>query len=222
MELKMINLKILSAAAAIALVLPLVTPDSSFAQAPPGGGGRAGGAAVGGGGARGGGAAMGGGGGFRGGGAAIGGGGFRGGGAAMAPGGGGFRGGGFAATGRSAIAAPPGGRYAGSPTTGVAPGGSRWAGGNWAGRGNWQGRHHHHRGGGFWPGVAIGAGIGSSYAYYGSGYDPYYYDDGYYDDSTVAVAPEGGDASYCAQRYRSYDPASGTYLGYDGQRHPCP
>ncbi|MGH6739994.1 MAG: BA14K family protein, partial [Bradyrhizobium sp.] len=24
------------------------------------------------------------------------------------------------------------------------------------------------------------------------------------------------------QRYRSYDPASGTYLGYDGLRHPCP
>jgi hypothetical protein len=27
---------------------------------------------------------------------------------------------------------------------------------------------------------------------------------------------------YCAQRYRSYDPASGTYLGFDGVRHPCP
>jgi BA14K-like protein len=24
------------------------------------------------------------------------------------------------------------------------------------------------------------------------------------------------------QRFRSYDPQSGTYLGYDGQRHPCP
>ena len=33
----------------------------------------------------------------------------------------------------------------------------------------------------------------------------------------------GGDAvAYCAQRFRSYDPASGTYLGYDGRRHPCP
>jgi hypothetical protein len=28
-------------------------------------------------------------------------------------------------------------------------------------------------------------------------------------------------ASYCAQRYRSYDPGSGTYLGSDGLRHPC-
>jgi hypothetical protein len=30
-----------------------------------------------------------------------------------------------------------------------------------------------------------------------------------------------GDASYCAQRYRSYDPQSGTFMGYDGRRHPC-
>ena len=32
----------------------------------------------------------------------------------------------------------------------------------------------------------------------------------------------GNTASYCAQRYKSYDPASGTYLGFDGLRHPCP
>lgn len=31
----------------------------------------------------------------------------------------------------------------------------------------------------------------------------------------------GRDDVYCAQRYRSYDPASGTYLGFDGIRHPC-
>jgi hypothetical protein len=24
------------------------------------------------------------------------------------------------------------------------------------------------------------------------------------------------------QRYRSYDPGSGTFLGNDGLRHPCP
>ncbi|HAO41457.1 MAG TPA: BA14K family protein, partial [Afipia sp.] len=29
-------------------------------------------------------------------------------------------------------------------------------------------------------------------------------------------------AAYCAQRYRSYDPASGTYLNNDGNRYPCP
>jgi hypothetical protein len=28
-------------------------------------------------------------------------------------------------------------------------------------------------------------------------------------------------AASCAQRYHSYDPASGTFLGYDGRRHSC-
>ncbi len=34
--------------------------------------------------------------------------------------------------------------------------------------------------------------------------------------------PGGGAVGYCESRFRSYDPASGTYLGYDGLRHPCP
>jgi hypothetical protein len=48
----------------------------------------------------------------------------------------------------------------------------------------------------------------------------------------MASVPSGGsnayasmassaNASSCAQRYRSYDPASGTFLGHDGARHPC-
>ena len=28
--------------------------------------------------------------------------------------------------------------------------------------------------------------------------------------------------AYCVNRFRSYDPYSMTYLGYDGYRHPCP
>lgn len=28
--------------------------------------------------------------------------------------------------------------------------------------------------------------------------------------------------NYCAQRYRSFDPQSMTFLGKDGYRHPCP
>jgi BA14K-like protein len=36
------------------------------------------------------------------------------------------------------------------------------------------------------------------------------------------AAPAYGGNAYCAQRFKSYDPASGTYLGYDGRRHPCP
>ena len=47
---------------------------------------------------------------------------------------------------------------------------------------------------------------------------------GYYDDSpAVEVVPSGGDdVAYCQQRFKSYDVSSGTYLGYDGMRHPCP
>src|SRR3979411_2196389 len=33
-----------------------------------------------------------------------------------------------------------------------------------------------------------------------------------------AMSPDDG---YGCQRYRTYDPASGTYMGYDGQRHSC-
>jgi hypothetical protein len=29
------------------------------------------------------------------------------------------------------------------------------------------------------------------------------------------------DPSYCARRFRSYDPVSGTFVGRDGARHPC-
>lgn len=26
---------------------------------------------------------------------------------------------------------------------------------------------------------------------------------------------------YCSSRYRSFDPRTGTFMGYDGRRHPC-
>jgi hypothetical protein len=73
--------------------------------------------------------------------------------------------------------------------------------------------------------VIAGAAIGSAFAspyYYGN---PYYYDDDYYYDQgpAVQVAPGGDDSvAYCQQRFKSYDVRSGTYLGYDGKRHPCP
>ena len=38
----------------------------------------------------------------------------------------------------------------------------------------------------------------------------------------VYAAPDAGAVEYCMQRYRSYDPQSGTFLGFDGLRHPCP
>jgi len=100
-------------------------------------------------------------------------------------------------------------------------------------------------------GLAAGAIIGGAIlnatqprGYYGYnngyGYGAYGYDQGYggYEPDYVQVPSyrygsgpgpayrqsyvEGGqDAGYCQQRYRSYDPASGTYLGFDGLRHPC-
>jgi hypothetical protein len=196
------SLRVLSAVAALALVLPMATP--SFAQGRGGHGG--GGGHFGGGG----GAHFGGGGG----GAHFGGGGF--GGARIGGGGGNFA--------ASAAVRPSGGAAFNGGGRNFAAAGGHWNGGG----GNWHGGGWHHRGGGFWPGVAAGAAIGGlgSYAYYGGGYydDPYAYaDDSYYDEPSVAVVTEGGgDPAYCAQRYRSYDPASGTYLGYDGLRHPCP
>ena len=95
---------------------------------------------------------------------------------------------------------------------------------------HWRGHHGGgwHRGGGVGAGIAgfaAGALLGGALAgprYYGGyGYGPGYYD---YDYAPgVVEVPSGGDAeAYCEQRFRSYDPASGTYLGYDGMRHPCP
>ncbi|MFZ0528613.1 MAG: BA14K family protein [Xanthobacteraceae bacterium] len=39
----------------------------------------------------------------------------------------------------------------------------------------------------------------------------------------VVPAPgnELGSSNDCATRFRSYDPATGSYLGTDGRRHPC-
>ena len=37
-----------------------------------------------------------------------------------------------------------------------------------------------------------------------------------------AYQPEPVSRQECAQRFKSYDPRSGTYLGRDGYRHACP
>jgi hypothetical protein len=64
-------------------------------------------------------------------------------------------------------------------------------------------------------------------AYYGYP-GPTYYSDWDYDTRPyrgVRVYEDLDDEdaeAYCMRRFRSYDPESGTYLGYDGRRHPCP
>ena len=61
------------------------------------------------------------------------------------------------------------------------------------------------------------------YGYYGPGY---YYGPAYAYEPDYAYAPGWprgrwrGEVLYVA--IQSYDPESGTYLGYDGHRHPCP
>jgi hypothetical protein len=78
-------------------------------------------------------------------------------------------------------------------------------------------------GAGFLGGAIVGGALVAPY-YYGG---PYYYGPAYYPPAAYGPgyypAPGyGGGAASCASRYRSYDPATGTFLGYDGVRHPCP
>ncbi len=85
----------------------------------------------------------------------------------------------------------------------------RWRGRGWHGHGN---------GGAVAAGVIGGlllGGIIASQA--GQGY--YGPPPGYY-GPPPGYGP-GDWMAYCSSRYRSFDPASGTYLGYDGYRHPC-
>lgn len=76
----------------------------------------------------------------------------------------------------------------------------RWHRGPYHHRHGWH--RHHGTGAAVLGGLAAGAVIGGAIA------------------NSQARANDA--IAYCAQRYRSYDPASGTYLGYDGNRHPCP
>lgn len=123
----------------------------------------------------------------------------------------------------------------------AAPASAQW-------RGGWHGGWH----GGYGWGGALAAGVVGGavaavtaplwapgyYDYYGGyPYGPYGYGNygnyGSYDTydyvpgPAAAVAPgpmvaQGGEVAWCEARYRSYDPTTGTYLGFDGMRHPCP
>ena len=79
-------------------------------------------------------------------------------------------------------------------------------------------------GGGLVAGAIIGGALAAPY-YYGPYYRRPYYPAPAYSAPPPAYypAPAGGDAvAYCASRFRSYDPRSGSYMGYDGLRHSCP
>ena len=142
----------------------------------------------------------------------------------------------------ASFADPPHGAPRGGARPAVRPGGGNFhpGGGNFhpgGGGPRFSGGGGYRGGGGYGAGVAAGVagavigGAIASQGYYGG--PGYYapgpaYDDQYYDDGSGAVAvgpaPGGGDdaVAYCMQTYRSYDPRSGTYMGNDGYRHPCP
>lgn len=73
-------------------------------------------------------------------------------------------------------------------------------------------------------GLIVGGIIGSHWPYRYHYYAPYRV----YPAYPVYPHPYWGGSgwnaaiAYCIRRYRSYDPYSMTYLGYDGRRHRCP
>jgi len=110
-----------------------------------------------------------------------------------------------------AVAAPAANAYANLPAGNLEI--VRWYGGGW--RGGWRGGGWGYYGGGFAAGAILGGMLAAPYYY-----PPPYYgyaEPGYYGD----VAPDGA-VDYCMRRFRSYNPNTGTYLGNDGYRHPCP
>ena len=92
-------------------------------------------------------------------------------------------------------------------------------------------------------GLAIGAMLADSYSrrhavpqdgpYYGDGLrasNPEYFPPAPARNPDVVYAPQSSGAAepwssewyrYCENRYRSFDPDSGTFMGYDGKRHFC-
>jgi hypothetical protein len=99
---------------------------------------------------------------------------------------------------------------------------------------------------GYGPGYGYGYDYGPGYSYgpaypgQGYGYGPVSPDQGYgygqaspgpnypapvYEGRSVAVTPANGpgdSVAWCESHYRSYNPQTGMYLGYDGQHYPCP
>jgi len=71
---------------------------------------------------------------------------------------------------------------------------------------------HHRRHGRHWGGGGNGAGAAAAGAAFGL-----------FLGAVIANEAQRQQAiEYCAQRYRSFNPQSMTYLGRDGFRHPCP
>jgi BA14K-like protein len=71
-------------------------------------------------------------------------------------------------------------------------------------------------------GMVLGGIIASQRPYYYDYPPPYYAYGPYPYYPAYRRYPYDPAISYCLRRFKSYDPYSMTYLGYDGYRHPCP
>jgi hypothetical protein len=102
------------------------------------------------------------------------------------------------------------GAAAGAVLGGVAAATSPWW---WGGYGYYPNYY------GYAPGYDYGAAPASGWESWGFG------DNGYpqppWNGSYAFTAP-GRDQAWCESHYRSYNPATGMFLGYDGRHHPCP
>jgi len=77
------------------------------------------------------------------------------------------------------------------------------------GRGGW-GRG---RGGGGWGGVGVGVGVGVAAGIIGGAIAA---------DAARREAVEDDAVAYCMQRFRTYNPNTGTYIAKGGVERPCP
>jgi hypothetical protein len=152
-----------------------------------------------------------------GGGGMRGGGGFSGGG--MRGGGGGGRGFASAGAGRGHVSHPISRPGTGGPGVGNRPG----YGGGWGNRPGYGGGWGGYRPGYGWGAAAAAGAVGAGLAY-GSGYgysDPYYGSYGY-NSADVSSAGMSDPVAECARRFKTYDPASQTYIRRPGERASCP
>jgi hypothetical protein len=78
----------------------------------------------------------------------------------------------------------------------------------------------------FVAGTVTGVILGGAVASQGFGYydgAPAAFPPGYgYGGPATVQGPAADAIAYCMQAYSSYDPRSGTYIGDDGNPHPCP
>jgi hypothetical protein len=103
-------------------------------------------------------------------------------------------------------------------------------------RGGWYGGSYYRLGIDLAAGALVGGTIAASpgYGYGGHGYGGYGYSYSYGRSYASTAGPDSSTSrfidsrtktyydDYCKQRFKKYDSSSGTYLGDDGLRYPCP